>query len=56
MTDRAAVTTTMILQVVREAQLAWLRDQAVRAEIETLLRGEFADVARTTLNEIRNSE
>jgi hypothetical protein len=59
--DRAAVTATAILQIIRRALVAWLdRDHAdfaaVRAEIETVLRDEFADVARTTLTEIRHED
>ena len=59
--DRAAVTTTAILQIVRKALLAWLdggqRNMAgTRAEIQTLLRDEFADVARETRNQIRRED
>jgi hypothetical protein len=62
--DRAAVVATAILQTVRRALLEWLhRDgsddaglAAARTEIETLLGDEFADVARTTRNEIRRED
>jgi hypothetical protein len=58
MTDRAAVVTTAIVQIVRGAMLAWLDGKTTkvvgaRAAIEALLRDEFADIARTTFNEIR---
>jgi hypothetical protein len=46
--DRAAVVTTALLQILRTAP----PDQQRRA-IEECLRDEFADVARTALNEIR---
>ena len=56
--DRSAVVTTAILQIVRRVLTAWLRREhagmaGVRVEIAALLRDEFNDVARTTLNEIR---
>ena len=56
--DRAAVVTRAILQIVRGALIAWVhRERAdmegAGAEIEALLRDEFGDTARTTLNEIR---
>lgn len=60
--DRAAVVATAILQIVRRELFAWVdRDTdadltATRTEIETLLRNEFHDVARTTLNEIRRED
>jgi hypothetical protein len=59
--DRAAVTTTAILQTVRKGLLAWLDGKhpdmaGTRAEIQTLLRDEFADVARETLNQIRRED
>ena len=52
MTDRAAVVTTAILQIVRRALLARIDGDdadltATRGEIETLLRDEFSGVART---------
>ena len=61
MTDRAAAVTTAILQALRKALLAWLDgnhpDMAgTRAEIQSLLRDEFADVARETLNQIRRED
>jgi hypothetical protein len=59
--DRASVTATVILQIVRSALTAWLqRDQAavasVRGEVEAVLRAEFDDVVRTTLSEIRRED
>ena len=56
--DRAAIVTTAILRIVQEALRAWLYrgDAAMpsaRAEIEAVLRDEFADVARMTRDEIR---
>ena len=56
--DRAAVVTTAILQIVRGVLIAWLHGEradmaGVRDAIESLLRDEFGDTARTTLNEIR---
>lgn len=54
--DRAAVVTEAILQIVRAALLARLRGERatvadVHTEIEDVLRGEFADVVRETMNE-----
>ena len=60
--DRAAAVTTPVLAIVCHALRDWIdQDDAadladVRAEIETLLREEFADVARTTLSEIRRED
>jgi len=56
--DRAAIVTTTILHIVQEALRAWLYRHdtdavSVRAKIEFVLRDEFADVARTTHDEIR---
>ena len=56
--DRAAVVAPAILQIVRGVLTAWLHGEradmaGARAEIEALLRDEFGDTARTTLNEIR---
>jgi hypothetical protein len=56
--DRAAIVTTAILQIVRGVLIAWLHGEHVdiagaRAAIEALLRDEFGDTARTTLNEKR---
>jgi hypothetical protein len=53
--DRAAVVTTAILQIVKMSMRALLHGDAgaLRDEIEATLRNEFADIARTTLNEIR---
>jgi len=47
-----------ILQIVRGVLTAWLHGEradmaGARAEIEALLRDEFGDAARSTLNEIR---
>lgn len=61
MTDRAAVVTTAILQIVRRALLARIDGDdadltATRGEIETLLRDEFSGVARTAANEIRRED
>ena len=46
--DRAAVVTTPLLQIFMTAPA-----QQWRPAIEAYLRDEFADVARTALNEIR---
>ena len=59
--DRAAVTTTAILQIVRKALLAWLNGgqcnmASTRAEIQALLRDEFSDVAREAHNQIRRED
>ena len=59
--DRAAVATTAILQIVRDALTAWVdRDRAdlarVRTAIETVLREEFADIQQQTLTEIRRED
>jgi hypothetical protein len=59
--DRAAVVTTAILQSIRKALLAWLDGDrpdiaSLRIKIQTLLRDEFADVARETLNQIRRED
>jgi hypothetical protein len=56
--DRAAVATTAIIQIVGTALVEWFnRDQpdlaAARAEIETILRDEFFDIARQVRDEIR---
>ena len=58
--DRAAVVATAIMQIVEAALRAVLHDGddndegcTLRAAIEALLRDEFADIARTTLSEIR---
>ena len=56
--DRAAVVTREIVQIVRDALIAWVHGEhadmaGARDAIESLLRDEFNDVARTTLNEIR---
>ena len=61
MTDRAGVATAAILQIVRMGLLLWIDGgrpdmTSVRAEIQNLLRDEFADVARVTVSEIRESE
>ncbi len=61
--DRAAAVVVAVLTIVRRALRAWashgdvagLADE-MRTEIETLLRGEFADIARSTISEIRPSE
>jgi hypothetical protein len=55
--DRAAVVARAVV-LVFEALLAWFdRDDAnlaaARAEVETILRDEFHDIARTTRDEIR---
>jgi uncharacterized protein (DUF2267 family) len=59
--DRAAVVTGAVLHIVRRALLEWLDGDdvsfaAARTEVETLLRAEFHDIARTTLNEIRRED
>lgn len=58
--DRAAVTTTAILQIVRVVLHAWLdhgrAPVVARAAIEDLLRDEFADVANTAVSEIRPND
>ena len=53
--DRAAVVATAVLQELRSVlRCCGHADFAgARAAIEALLRDEFADVARTTLSEIR---
>jgi hypothetical protein len=56
--DRAAVTATTIIGIVTGALRRWNAGDptalaTVRAEIESTLRDEFADVARTTRDEIR---
>jgi hypothetical protein len=58
--DRAAVATTAIMQVVGHALRARCRGNtsaivAARTEIEALLREEFHDIQRQTLNETRIS-
>jgi hypothetical protein len=49
--DRAAVVTRTLVETI----VCHIRDDgtALHARIEKILRDEFADVARTTLNEIR---
>jgi hypothetical protein len=59
--DRAAVVTTAVIQVLREAQPAWFDGQdvdiaAVRSEIERILRNEFEEIARQTRDEIALSD
>ena len=54
--DRAAVVTTAVLQVIRVWRHRENAGEAARSEIETLLRDEFADVARATLHEIRQGD
>ena len=58
--DRAAVVTTAILQTIRKSLLAWLaggRPEAnMHTQIQSLLRDEFVDVARETLNQIRRED
>jgi hypothetical protein len=50
--DRAAVVTTTVLAMLRDHMVEFLNSPALRAELAKVLREEFADVARTTLNEI----
>jgi hypothetical protein len=52
--DRAAITTTTVIQLIEQALLVWFeRDDvnlaAARAAIEMLLREEFADVQRQAI-------
>ena len=59
--DRAGIVATTVLGIVRRALLGWFDRYptnlaATHAEIETLLREEFADVARQTLTEIRRED
>ena len=60
--DRAAVVTTAVLATICNALRDWIDRGAaagladVRAEIEALLREEFADVAHTTIHEIRRED
>ena len=59
--DRAAVVSRKIEQIIRDALIAWVhRERAdvtgAQDAIESLLRDEFNDVARTTLNEIRRED
>jgi hypothetical protein len=56
--DRAAAVTVTIIEVLRRALHTWLHQDntdfaAARTEIESILRGEFDDVARQAANEIR---
>ena len=51
MNDRAAVVTTAIMQIIATAPKGELRQA-----IEAYLRDEFADLARTALNEIRHED
>ena len=56
--DRAAAVTRAILLIFSTAVHRWFSGQplglsAVRAEIEAVLREEFADIARMTRDEIR---
>jgi hypothetical protein len=51
--DRAEVVTRTIVQIIAQR----LRDDpALRAQIADCLRDEFEDVARQTMNEIRQSD
>jgi hypothetical protein len=59
--DRAAAVTTAVLAIIRHALIDWLdRGNAdfasARGAVEQLLRDEFSDIARTTLNEIRRED
>lgn len=59
--DRAVVVTTAILQVVRETLIAWLRHDhadtaAMRADIEEILRDEFADAERHAVSDISSTD
>jgi len=47
--DRAAVVTTAVLQIVREA----VNSASVRAAVEAALREEFADIQQQTISQIR---
>src|SRR6516164_8531731 len=51
MNDRAAVVTTAIMQMIATAP-----KHELRQAIEAYLRDEFADLARTALNEIRHED
>ena len=56
--DRAHVVATQVLQVIRAALRDWPHDHdmiiaTARAEIIEVLRDEFGDITRTTVNEIR---
>jgi len=58
MHDRAAITTTAVIQTIVTALRARLDDPnailtSVRPEIETLLRNEFHDISRQVHDEIR---
>jgi hypothetical protein len=59
--DRAATVATAIWQITQQAVLAWFERGGtaladVRGEITEILRNEFADIARTTLTEIRRED
>lgn len=61
MADRANVTATAIILIFATAFRRWFAGEPVclaeaRAEIETVLRDEFVDIARMTRDEIRESE
>jgi hypothetical protein len=54
--DRAAVVSTTVIAIVVNALRAWLHGEpvtltAVRAQIENLLRDEFADIKREAAGE-----
>lgn len=53
--DRAAIVAATVVAIIRGALLAWLEHDnaddiaAARAEVETLLRGEFVDAQRQVM-------
>jgi hypothetical protein len=50
--DRACIAATTIIAVLRDA----LRASEIHNQIATVLRDEFADIARMTHDEIRESD
>ena len=54
--DRAAALTPTVLAMLREHLIECLNSPALRVELTRILRDEFADLARTALNEIRHED
>ncbi len=55
MADRAAIVSRVFLQIVADHVRTDGTD-SLRQQIEALVRTEFAEVVRTTLNEIRRED
>jgi hypothetical protein len=59
--DRAAVVTSAVLQTIQEALVAWFHGDhvdlaATRAEVEEMLRDEFADAERQAASDTRPTD